>query len=292
MAARGASPDLSIYAPDLSVYAYEDTRQLVALVCDAAALMAQKGEAAFTDFQIPGSRWRYGDYYLFAYATDGTCVFNPAEPNLVGQNLIDIHDIGGRWMIRNIADVARRPEQDADGWVFFLWQDHAQLSPSWKANYIRKVTTPNGKTYALGCGLFNPKTERIFVKQNVNRAVQLLRREGRASFERLHDPIFTLLGSYVFVMDTRGQLLVDPVFPTLEPRDLWDFTDAVGAHVVQDALRLLVHADEIWTTFLMPPPGSTRPSRKALYLRKITLGTDVVFVGSDFFLATPIWMRA
>jgi signal transduction histidine kinase len=276
---------------DLSVYTYEDTRQLVTLVCDAAELMTRVGETAFDEFQVPNSRWRYGQFYIFVYAVDGTSVFHPVTPELVGHNLIEMRDIGGRAVIRNITDVARRPEPDASGWVFYLWEDHARLSPSWKAAFIRKVVTPDGKVYALGSGTFSPKIERIFVRQNVDRAVRLLSRDGRAAFERLHDPDFALLDTYVFVMDARGQLLVDPVFPTLEPRDMWGFTDAVGTRVIQDVLRRLAREDEVWMTFLMPQPGSSLPSRRALYARKVKLDNETLFVGSDCFLATPIWMK-
>ena len=133
---------------DLSPYVYEDTKQLVTLVNDAAALMAQKGDAAFADFQVPHSRWRHGEYYLFVYAVDGTCVFHPEEPAFVGKNLIDLRDIDGRQVTRAITDIARRPEPDAGGWVFYMWEDRRQLSPAWKAAYIRKVVTPDGKVYA------------------------------------------------------------------------------------------------------------------------------------------------
>jgi signal transduction histidine kinase len=277
--------------PDLSIYAYEDTKQLVSLVTDAAALLAQKGEAAFKDFQVPNSRWQYGDFYLFAYAADGTCVLQPEEPELVGHNLQDMRDIAGYQVIRAITDIAHRPEPDAAGWVFYQWEDHEQLSPSWKAAYVQEVITPDHKVYALGSGLFRPKIERTFVKNNVDAAVQLLLREGKASFEKLHDPAFRVLDSYIYVMDAQGRMVVDPVFPTNEPRDLSNFTDAVGVHVIRDLLHRMATQDEVWMTYMQPQPGSRTPSRKALYARKITLGGETFYVGSDYFLATPIWMK-
>ena len=33
------------------------------------------------------------------------------------------------------------------------------------------------------------------------------------------------------------------------------------------------------------------PSRKLIYVRKVKVGDEVFIVGSDFFLATPIWLR-
>jgi len=39
-------------------YQYEETRELIHLVKDATELVRSKGEAAFSDFRVSGSRWR------------------------------------------------------------------------------------------------------------------------------------------------------------------------------------------------------------------------------------------
>ncbi len=43
--------------------------------------------------------------------------------------------------------------------------------------------------------------------------------------------------------------------------------------------------------YLWPKPGSSVTSRKLVYVRKIRVGGETLIVGSDFFLATPIWMK-
>jgi hypothetical protein len=43
--------------------------------------------------------------------------------------------------------------------------------------------------------------------------------------------------------------------------------------------------------YLWPKPGSSTPSRRLIYVRKVKVGDEVFIVGSDFFLATPIWLR-
>ena len=47
------------------IYDYPETRELVQLVQEASAVIRTKGELAFSDFRVPGSRWRRGDTYLF-----------------------------------------------------------------------------------------------------------------------------------------------------------------------------------------------------------------------------------
>ena len=51
--------------PD-QLYQHDKTRELVALITDAAELVRSKGEAAFKDFRVAGSRWRQEGIYLHA----------------------------------------------------------------------------------------------------------------------------------------------------------------------------------------------------------------------------------
>ena len=111
----------------------------MSLVEDAAALIERDGDKAFEQFGQPSSRWLNQDYYLFVYALDGTCVFHPVTPELIGKNVMSLRDMNGKPIIRQITDVGTKAESDASGWVFYLWQDQTQLTPSWKSAYVRKV---------------------------------------------------------------------------------------------------------------------------------------------------------
>ena len=282
-------------APDkLSGYAYEDTRRLVALVEEAATLMEQKGKDAFRDFGQKGSKWFTDPYYFFVYKLDGTCVFHPVEPGLVGKNLGDLRDMNGKPVVRLITEIGESPEKDASGWVFYLWPDKTQLIPQWKSAYVRKAVTPDGRTYVIGSGVYNVKIEKAFVEQRVRMACDLLQAEGPdAAFHEFRDPAtpFVFLGTFVFVLDMEGRTVVDPAFPTHAGRDLSQFEDAVGRRPMQQILEKLQTADDAWVQYLWPKPGSSLPSRKLVYVRKANVSGQTFIVGSDFFLATPIWMK-
>jgi signal transduction histidine kinase len=89
----------------------------------------------------------------------------------------------------------------------------------------------------------------------------------------------------------QGHAIVDPAFPTQSGRDLSQFEDAVGRRPVQQILEKLRTGNEAWVQYLWPKPGSSLPSRKLVYVRKARAGDETFIVGSDFFLATPIWMK-
>jgi signal transduction histidine kinase len=278
----------------LSMYAYSDTKALVALVEDAARRIERDGEQAFPQFAVKGSKWLNGDVYFFVYQLDGICVFHPITPELVGKNVLELRDLNGKPIIQDIVDVGKKPENDASGWVFYLWENQVQLTPMWKSTYVRKVVAPNGKAYVVGSGLYDIKVERVFVEERVNRAAGILKAEGKAAaFKQFQDPAspFFFLNSYIFVLNGKGETMVDPAFPTLAGRNMSDFQDAVGFRPIKEVLRKLESADEAWVQYLWLKPGSPMPSRKLLYARKLTIGDETLIVGSDFFVATPIWMR-
>jgi hypothetical protein len=281
-------------ADQLASYAYEDTRQLVSMVEDAADLVARQGPAAFPQFAVPDTRWFHDDVYIFVYAEDGTCVFHPVSPELVGKNLIDLHDIHGKPMIRWITDVARLPGPTASGWVFYLWEDRTQLAPQWKSAYVRKAIAPDGRVYLVGAGSTRIRVEMPFITAIVDRACDLLQSEGKeAAFSAFRNDAspFDFLDTFVFVIDPEGHLLVDPAYPTLAGRDVAGFTDAMRVPVIRELLAKLEHADHAAVLYLWPKPGSPVPARKVIYARKVTVGGETMIVGSDFFLATPIWMK-
>jgi signal transduction histidine kinase len=234
-----ASAQERSHAP-LSQYAYKDTKNLVTLVEDAAKLMERDGDKAFEQFAVQDSRWLNDDYYMFVYALDGICLFHPISPELVGKSMISLQDMHGKPIIREITDIGKKPGADANGWVFYLWQNQTQITPSWKSAYIRKVVGPDGKTYVVGSGSYNIKVEKPFVEDRVRSAAQLLQSSDRSeAFKQIQDPAsqFVFLDSFVFVMNAEGRTLVDPAFPNMAGRDLSDFRDAVGFYAIREVLN-------------------------------------------------------
>jgi signal transduction histidine kinase len=132
------------------------------------------------------------------------------------------------------------------------------------------------------------------VQENVQSAVDLLMAEGKqAAFKEFLCPAsrHIFLNTFIWVTDERGRALVDPAFPEKEGRDLTLFRDAIGRPVMKEIIDKLRKNDEVWVQYLWPRPGAVAPSRKLAYARKVNVGEETFLVGSDFFLATPIWMK-
>jgi hypothetical protein len=292
--AVSCSTDVS-YRDRLSPYLYEDTKQLVALVESAASLIEQEGEAAFPRFGVAGSQWLNDQFYLFVYELDGTCAFHPVERELVGQNLIGLQDLDGRPVIAMITAVGKRAEADASDWVFYVWEESSKYRvPEWKSSYVRKAVTPGGKVYLVGSGLYNMKMERVFLEDRVNRAADLIAQKGtRAAFEELRNRACPLhiLNTYITVTDRRGDIVVDPAFPTLvKKRNLADFRDLTGRNISAEMAAGLKTKDRMWLLYIWPRGEAHRPARHMMYTRKVILDEQEYYVSATYVPASPVWM--
>ena len=89
---------------------------------------------------------------------------------------------------------------------------------------------------------------------------------------------------YVFVDDHKGIELVNPVFPELEGTDLIDFKDANGKLVIREIIEMLRDKDSGWMECMWPKPGTTTPSKKLCYIRKVKVGDRTLYVGAGVYL--------
>lgn len=280
----------------LSQYVYEDTKELVVFVEDAAALIERDGIKAFTEYDQPSSRWHSDLYYLFVYDLDGNCVYHPIEKELVGMNLLNFKDIDGRPVIRLITDIGKNPLPDASGWAFYKWEVPWLASfPQWKSSYVRKAIAPDGKIYLIGSGLYNMKIEKSFVEQQVNKAAEMLLAEGKyKAFSSLKDPFlnYDILDSYITVINSQGEIEISANFPSIKlHHNIFNLVDKAGRNVGQEAARNLQDKDRLWTSYLWPKDSPAHLSRKLAYIRKVQIEHETFYILMDFFPALPIWMK-
>jgi len=280
----------------VSQYVYGDTKQLVLFVENAAALMEQKGTGAFKDFDQKNSYWFNNNYYLFVYSINGECVFHPIEPSLIGKNLINFQDIDGRPVIEMITDIGYQPAKDASGWVFYKWEDPYQSSfPQWKSSYIRKVISPDKKVYLIGSGLYNMKLERVFIKQQVDKAIEMIYTKGKITgFNALRFPElnYDIMDSYIIIANASGDVIVTPNFPSITiHRNIMNFIDKSGKNIGKEVFNALQTKDEQWISYLWPKGETQRLTRKIAYIRKINLDNECHYVIMDYFPSIPIWMK-
>ena len=267
-------------------YEYPETRDLVALVNDAAELVRTKGEAAFDEFRMPGSRWRSGETYVFVLDLDGNMLVH-ADPVLERKNQLMLKDVGGKPIIRGLLGVVTAVAGKPEGWYHYQWPVPGGLLPRWKSSFVQRVLTPSGEHYVVGSGVYNDRMERAFVVDMVKNAVGEIETRGKASFPLFHDPTGPYLAkdAYIFVIDTDGVELVSGGFPNVEGTNVLDRTDAQGKYLNREMLALVQTQGSGWVDYMWPKPGESVSTQKSTYVSGARLGDKTLVVGCGVYLA-------
>jgi len=275
-----------------SQYQFRETIDLIDFVETASKYFSQKGVEAFIDFGEEGNKWLKGERYLFVYDLGGKCVFHPYEKKFVGKNMLDLHDMNGKPVIRYIVDIANNTSKPF-GWVHYLWAERREIFPSWKSAYIMRVNDPRGIPYIIGSGTYDIRLEKKFMVDIVDAAASLIEKEGEVAYSKLADKstVFYFSGIYIFVISMEGKAIVDPVFPGIKGRDMIDFKDGIGKYVVREMIDKLKEKNKVFIVYLWPKPGQSTLSKKIVYIRKVKVGDENVIVGSGLFIVEPIWKK-
>jgi signal transduction histidine kinase len=258
--------------------------ELAAMVRDASGLLRKKGESAFRDFQVAGSRWNRGERYVFVLEPNGNMV---VHPELAGRNQMELTDINGKRIVRGLIDAATSNPAKTEGWYHYQWPVPGGLLPRWKSSFVQKVKAPSGKTYIVGSGIYNDRMEKEFVEDMVKDAVAAIEKNRDAAFAGFHDPRgpYMAKDAYVFVIDRKGIDLVNPGFRNLEGRNIMELKDSHGKYLTKEMLSVVQAGGSGWVDYMWPKPGESVPTRKSTYVSKAKVGDDWLLVGCGAYLA-------
>ncbi len=263
---------------------YAETKHLIDLVERAAALVKSQGQEACAEFKKENGPWRKGDAYIFVDDMTGRFLCSPPSPELEGTEGINFQDVDGKRPIATM--VERVSKEPGAAWVHYKWHrpGDPNKTPVWKSSYIVRVQDQSGENVMVGSGLYEMKTDKLFIVETVDAAADLVER-GKDAFATLRDMAspFRYQDVYVFVHDQNGVQLVNPIFPELEGTSLLDFQDVNGKFVLRDTIAMLRDQDAGWIDYMWPRPGETAPSNKSSYVRKIKVGDDVLYVGAGVY---------
>jgi signal transduction histidine kinase len=124
------------------------TGEAVAMVKRVAEMFAKQGAEptfkAVSDKSVLNFHDR--DLYPFIYDLKGNCVAHGARPALIGNNLLDLKDQDGKYLIREMVDIANGP---GSGWVNYKWPNPINNKIEDKTSYIQKMGD-----YFVGVGVY------------------------------------------------------------------------------------------------------------------------------------------
>ena len=138
----------------------QEKNRIRTLVINAASEIEANGQGVFSDFRQEGSRWFYGDTYVFVWKTDGVRVVYPPDLAGEGENMTSLVDVNGKPIGVLFIDIAE--SQSGEGWIEYGWPKPGQTVPSIKETFIKSAIF-GSQSYLVGSGTYFDSFEGTFM---------------------------------------------------------------------------------------------------------------------------------
>jgi len=265
-------------------YEYPETTALVQLVEEAVKLLEQDGEKTFFQFNTKGSKWFTGDTFIEVIDSSGIRYVDPTDLARMGKNEYTLRDQDGKQFIKWVIEDLNTPNKDST-WIHYLWPRPGSNTPEWKSTYFKKAFARSGRVYFVGAGIYNPRTEKLFVVDTLNAAIDNTRKRGISSFSQFRDKSsrFVYKDVYIFLISEDGVHLVDPIFSNLEGKNTLELKDIKGKYFVKEFIEKANYDKIEWIDHIYPYPVTRLPSRKSTCVKKINIENIPYIIGSGFY---------
>lgn len=245
------------------------------LVSSAIMHMKVHGtQKAFADFTSKIGRFKKGGVGIFVYNFEGVSLANGEEPAFVGQNLINRTDQDGKFIVKEMIDLARRKES---GLIYFR-EDN-----SYAVAYIKRVKIPEGE-FIVGAEFF-PASKAVATKTLVERAAKYL--QDHSITKAFHDfskrgGSFVVGDQSIFVYDLKGTRYVNGIHKQNIWKNYLRTTDQVGRTVVADTIAAAINGNG-WMEY------NTRNSLRRIFVKVVDkqISKNVkkrFIIGSGYFI--------
>jgi polar amino acid transport system substrate-binding protein len=260
--------------------------ELVTFVESAVDYARENGkDMALKEFSNKTGSFVNGEFYIFAYDLNGTCIAHPFKPDFIGKNKLNDSDSNGVMYARDGINAVK----DGTGFSYLVFSNPAhENGDELKLSYAMKVDD----SWFLGSGLYLSGISASFDQEErdelvayVNEALQFAKENGRkkslAVFNDLNGN-FTRDGRYIFARDYDGRSLALPYQPEVIGTIGIDDRDSNGVYLI----RQLINAAERgngFTYYVYPDPSRNMTEKLKL--------SYVVDVDGTWFLGSGIYSK-
>ncbi|MDR3630987.1 MAG: methyl-accepting chemotaxis protein [Desulfocapsaceae bacterium] len=193
-------------------------------------------------------KMRYADgNYLWINDMQPVMVMHPIKPELDGKNVSDARDPNGT---RLFVEMVKVCQKDGQGFVEYMWPKPGEEKPVAKLSYVRLFKPWN---WIIGTGVYMQAAEERFMDE-------AKRQIGSLRFGPDNQ-------DYFFIIDTGARIVMHPIKPELDGKDMSDFQDPQGKKFFAEMARLGKENGDGYIEYMWPKPGEKDPVRKISYVR-------------------------
>jgi len=183
-----------------------------------------------------------GDNYVWVNDLDSVML---AHPTLTGRDASDLRDSHGAYVIRDMAELARR---DGEGMTVYWWARPGETEPKLKISYIRLVP---GTDWVVGTGAW------------IEDITAEMRAEALAEVAKMRQSD----GNYFWITDLDTRMVMHPVSPQLDGTDVSGMRDARGKALFVEMTRTARAGGDGFVDYSWAKPGREGAVPKLSYIR-------------------------
>ena len=128
-------------------------------------------------------------------------------------------------------------------------------------------------------------------KKKVEAACRLIETEGEAAFAKIKDPEgeFRFAGGqgYIWIQDLNAVVLMHPIKPSLDGKDMSGFSDKDGTLLFLNFSDICEEHGAGWVPYVWPKPGQDKTSPKISYVKVVKHGGKDYVAGAGMYDITP-----
>jgi methyl-accepting chemotaxis protein len=117
------------------------------------------------------------------------------------------------------------------------------------------------------------------IMEKVAAGCELIEQQGAKAFSKFKgkNSEFLFAGTYIWINDMNGKMLMHPIKPAMEGKQLMGLKDGNGKRFFVDMIAVASKDGDGWVDYTWPKPGETERSLKVSYVKKATCdGQDVI----------------
>lgn len=140
-------------------------------------------------------------------------------------------------------------------------------------------TAKESEKYCASTAVVKPTPQMIIYK--VNLACKLVQKEGTRAFSKFKGKgsNYIFAGTYLWINDLNGKMLMHPITPRMENHDVLGLKDANGKQFIKEMINIAKKKGEGWVDYTWNKPNSQAPSLKLNYVKMSYCNGVPVIIG-------------
>ena len=204
-------------------------------------------------------------------------VMHPIKPALDGKDLSGFKDPNGKYLFVEFVKVCKK---DGAGFVEYMWPKPGSSKPVPKMSYV-KLFKPWG--WIIGSGAYVEDVEAEVKQRALNIIKQLRYGKDRKG--------------YFWVNDLQPKMVMHPIKPALDGKDLSGFKDPNGKHLFVAFVKVCKKDGAGFVDYMWSKPGSSKPVPKMSYVKLFKpwgwiIGSGVYLDDVESAISGIMWQSA